>query len=395
MILQTESKNMMKEQDFETKQRLESLGLLSGEIAHDLNNMLTSILGNTELADYKTPDDSLAKEHLEEIRQATLYASELVKQILSYIASRENNIALLDLNAIMADLCPLLDAAIPKGVEIHHNKTPKLPLFKGNQAQIKQIVINLINNAVEAIGNDDGQIYISTSVDKLDKEDLTDIIEGHHHDSGEYISLRISDTGVGISHDLRSKIFNPLFTTKQKGHGLGLAAVLSIVHSHSGILQMQSTPEQGTTFRIHFPIAAHYHTESPDKDTLPEFRGSGTVLLIDDTVETLAVTHKLLEYLGFDVKTAHSGEQALTLLSKYKDDITVVLLDVCMPGMSGEETALQFRKAGAEIPIILTSGRLLDADVSAANGFLLKPFQLSELIAAFRKVFAKNPSSKN
>ena len=385
MDSQQESKNV--KTPFETSQRLESLGLLSSEIAHDLNGLLTSILGHVELAQTNLTQSAKSHENLEAIRRATLLAADLVKQILSIISKKGESFATHDLNQIISDMMPLLNLAIRADVDINLDLNGNSPYFEGNQAQIKQLVLNLVTNAAEAIGSKNGEISISTGIEHFDSDKIHDTVEGELVVHGTYLYLRVQDTGSGLPKELRSKIFTPLYSTKTTGHGLGLAAVLSIVRNHNGVIQLQSSTGQGTTFKILIPQAEKMPESSSSlEDKTLQWRGSGTVLLVDDMQATLEITKRLLEHIGFKVRTAADGIRALEIFEENKTEITFAMLDANMPRISGWQTLEKLRKLDANIPVLLMSGSRLGGEKQADAGFIQKPFQLIELIQAIQKI---------
>lgn len=238
-------------------QRLDSLGLLAGGIAHDFNNLLTAILGQTTLAMRKLPNDNEVQANLEKAKHAANQAAALCRQLLAYSGKGHLQIEAIDLNALLNENLELHRIAIPKNVEFAVNLDPNLPSFLGDPSQMQQVVLNLLLNAVDALGDQAGKIEIQTEARLVfAKDSLIWTHSGRSLDPGDYAALHVTDTGIGIAPDMLEKIFDPFFTTKEEGNGLGLAGVQGIVRGHNGSILVHSTQNRGTTFSIYFPAVA-------------------------------------------------------------------------------------------------------------------------------------------
>lgn len=369
-------------------QRLESLALMAGGIAHDFNNLLAVIRGNTNLLLLDLPPDSPLREEAGQIDMATRQATDLTRQFLTI--SGRSNIATqpLDLNRLLQDFLPLLQATATKLVAIDYRLTPNLPAIAADETQIRQIVLNLVLNGAEAINKSGGAIVLTTSLVQADRTYLDSSYLGNDQPEGSYVRLDVSDTGCGMEETTLAKIFDPFFTTKAEGHGLGLATVVGIVRGHNGALNVQSTPGQGTIFSLLFPCVEE-RTESPvlELPTHAEAKASGDVVLIVDDEESVRHTvGQMLQRLGYHTLLAADGLEGIALFQAHAEQVSCILLDVTMPQMSGLEALQAIRTIEADVPIILMSGYSKEAIIQhdeglAAVDFLAKPFSLTELEA--------------
>ena len=384
------------ERQIQQAQKLESLGVLAGGIAHDFNNLLTAILGNANLALSELSPVSPARENLQAIETTSRRAAELCKQMLAYSGKGRFVIGSLNLSEIVEEMTHLLEVSISKKAILKYNFADNLPLIKADPTQIRQIIMNLITNASEAIGNRSGIISISTSVMECDRAYLKGTYLGEELQEGLYVSLEVSDTGCGMDKDTVGRIFDPFFTTKFIGRGLGLAATLGTVRGHNGAIKVRSKKGRGTTFTLLFPVAAEPDEIAARQLSFEnEWQGIGTVLLIEDE-EAVRITAKLmLERAGFDVLTAADGREGSELFRDRADEIVCVLLDLTMPHKGGEETFRELRLVREDVPVILMSG-YSELEVTerfagmGLSGFIQKPYQYSELAAQLRKVLEGN-----
>ncbi len=263
-------------------QKLESLGILAGGIAHDFNNVLTGILGHADLAMMELPADSYARSLIAEVIKAARQAAALTKQMLAYSGKGRFVVKPLDLNAVMRDLGQLLRVTISKKCAVRYDLAPDLPAIDADDAQLRQVVMNLLINASEAIGDEGGLIQVTTGATTCDRAYLWETYLDHDLPEGLYVFVEVADTGCGMSEDTRKKIFDPFFTTKFTGRGLGLSAVLGIVRGHRGLLKVHSEPGRGTTFRVAFPASSRPAVSEASVRTDSTWRGSGKVLVVDD-----------------------------------------------------------------------------------------------------------------
>ena len=371
-------------------QKLESIGMLAGGIAHDFNNLLVGILGNTSLLLTELPPGSPLHQRAARIATAAERAAELTRQMLAYAGKGRFVVEPLDLNALIAEMPQLLSASISKNASLEQQLAPDLPAVEGDGTQLRQLIMNLIVNASEAIGDQPGTIRVSTSTRQVaaagDRADLP---------AGDYVVLEVADTGCGMDQATIERIFDPFFTTKFTGRGLGLAAVQGIVRSHRGTLDVASVYGQGTTFTVRLPCATMPADQAQPGDAgAPVVALEGDlVLVIDDEPEVRLVAEQMLMYAGFEVLLAGSGPAGIELFRRHAHALGCVLLDLTMPNMDGEETFRALRAIDLGIPIILMSGyseqevrKLFDGDGPA--GFMQKPFTFKALQAKVQRAVA-------
>jgi PAS domain S-box-containing protein len=373
-------------------QKLESLGVLAGGIAHDFNNILLAILGNLDLALAELPIVSPVRENLLEAEKASRRAADLCHQMLAYSGKGHFVIQALDLSELIEEMSHMLEVSISKKAVFRYDLAENLPLVEADATQIRQIVMNLVLNASEAIGEKSGLIRLATGAMECDRAYLAGTWLDENHPEGLYVHIEVSDTGSGMNEQTRAKIFDPFFTTKFTGRGLGLAAVLGIVRGHNGAIKVYSEPGRGTTFRVLFPSAKNAlgKGHSAERDA-KLWRGNGVILLVDDEETVRAVAKKMLERLGFSVSTASDGREALEIFRKDPDAFACVMLDLTMPHMDGEEAFRELRKIRQNVRVIMASGyseqeveqRFLGKGVAT---FMQKPYQLATLSSRLREV---------
>ena len=379
------------ERKFQDSQKMAGLGLLASGIAHDFNNLMTVVLGNAELAllECGGSDGSV----LDEIKRTSLRAAELANQMLVYTEKTSVMVNNINLSAVVKEMGALLDVSISKKVNIQYCLTDDLQPIRGDISQIRQVAMNLITNASEAIGDRTGVIAISIHEVKLKPGSVKDLFPPGYVAEGSYIQLEVSDTGDGMSEETRKKIFDPLFTTKVTGRGLGLASLLNAVQHHNGAVEVTSELGRGTVFRIYFPVeepvVEDVVSEEPDQDE--SWLGYGTVLIADDEQAIRDVTTALLERLGFRVITAADGIEMVDLFVENAEDISILLMDLNMPRLNGLEAALRIRHINPQVPLLFMSGypreQVMDRfERQPHTDFVEKPFQMSELVDAVRGV---------
>ena len=381
-------------------QKLESIGVLAGGIAHDFNNLLHVVLGNADIALSRLPRRAPAREPLEEVVRATLRAADLTRQLLAYSGKGAFVVRHLDLSKEVREMATLLRTAISKQAVLGWELAPELPSVEADATQIRQIVMNLITNASDALGESAGTITLRTGV--VRSETMNDDHFGpppHGEDRLEqapevYVYLEVGDTGSGMNPDTLARIFDPFFSTKFAGRGLGLAAVMGIVQAHHGLIRIRTEPGEGTSFRLLFPPSgkASPPTEVPAAGK-PEWRGSGTVLVVDDEEGVREVAERMLQEIGFHTIAAEDGRHALEVLERFGGEITAVLLDLSMPRMGGRETLVRIRALRPEIPVVMISGyteqvvaQQLDRSEHSMVGFLQKPFLAEDLSIAMGRL---------
>jgi PAS domain S-box-containing protein len=381
------------EEALQYTQKLESLGILAGGIAHDFNNLLVAMLGQASLAAAKLPPESPARPHLDKVVNAAEQASELTRQLLAYSGRGKFETRPIHLNTLIQESLHLFRVAVPKNVELRSELADSLPLIEGDVGQMQQVIMNLIINGAEAIGEEPGTVLVTTGAQVLSAADsrLWRYSSGLLS-PGLYVVLTVHDDGMGMDGDTLSKIFDPFFTTKFTGRGLGLAAVQGIVRSHKGGLRVQSEKGKGTSFSLFFPALA------PDEFSAPaeaEMRHAvdaleGYVLVIDDEALVRDAVTDILEIGGLQAITASDGAAGIALYQERQAEIRLVLLDLSMPGLSGEETLHRLQQINPNVPVLLSSGysetevadRFADLGVL---GFLQKPYNVDRLLEVLRR----------
>ncbi|MCP4658308.1 MAG: response regulator, partial [bacterium] len=383
---------------FETQlletQKLESLGMLAGGIAHQFNNLLVGILGNAGLALMELSQHSPVRELIEQIEKTGLRASDLSAQMLAFSGKGRFVVEPADLSAEVRGMAHLLAASISKKVGITYALAPDLPAIDADVPQIRQMVMNVIINASEAIGDAEGTITVTTGTMECDREYLSATHLDEDLPAGPYNYLEIADSGCGMDEETRAKLFEPFFSTKFTGRGLGLAAVLGIVRGHRGAIKVESEPFRGSKIRVLLPCSARApvtETAARVTSSAPEWRGSGTVLLVDDEEPVRLTARAILETLGFEVMTAADGRECVDAYERHGDEIRLVVLDHSMPRMAGVEVFRELRRLRSDVRVILCSGyseRDVTEDLAGEDldGFLHKPYQLDTLREKIREV---------
>jgi signal transduction histidine kinase/ActR/RegA family two-component response regulator len=369
-------------------QKLESLGILAGGIAHDFNNLLTGVIGNINLALDLEPPMSPQRRYLDDALHASDRAADLTRQLLAYSGKGRFSIQLLDLSAVVREISALIQSSIPKNVQVMLKLADGPTYVTADAAQLQQIVMNLIINGAEAIGREtDGLVVVETGLAEVDEDYLRTTLAADGAHPGEYVYLEVRDTGCGIDEATLSKIFDPFFTTKFMGRGLGLAAVLGIVRGHEGALKVESTPGRGASFRVLFP-ATHTaaHSGSHSKDSSRQ-----TILVVDDEEIVRKIAKHTLQNCGYRVLLAENGQVAMEVFAKEAAGISLVLLDLTMPVMNGEQTFHRLQRIRPDVKVILTSG-YGEADVmgrfagTAMAGFLQKPYTATHLSQIVKRI---------
>jgi signal transduction histidine kinase len=378
-------------------QRLESLGILAGGIAHDFNNLVMAIMGHARLALADLEEDEPAHECVADIESAAIHASELCRQLLAYSGRNRFVVEAIDLNRLVSEMTQLLEAAISKLAVLELEPAEDLPAVEGAATQIRQIVMNLIMNASDALGGKKGRITVRTGTVEADREVLDAAYLNEDLPPGRYVYVEVEDTGCGMDEATKKKLFDPFFTTKSSGRGLGMAAVQGILRSHKGALQLVTQPGRGTKFRILFPasdlplpVEAAAEAPAAGVPQAPKRRGgAATVLIVDDDITIRAVTTIALEGAGYLVIAAADGREGIEKYRRHKDEIAAVLLDLNMPELSGDEAFRELRELGAEVPVIISSGSAEEEVaelVPGLAGFVQKPYKAEALIAKMRQV---------
>jgi signal transduction histidine kinase/ActR/RegA family two-component response regulator len=373
-------------------QKLESLGVLAGGIAHDFNNLLTPILGYTSRVLAEEEPESLTHRNVKQIRRAALRAAELTTQLLTYAGGTSSVTTAIDLSALAREMASLLETATSRKAELSYALSENLPAIEADPVQIRQVLMNLVSNASDSIGDRPGAITVRTGVMEADRGYLSRTYLGTDAPAGSYVFLEVSDSGCGMSEEMQEKIFDPFFTTKRTGRGLGLAALLGIVRTHGGALRVESAPGVGSSFRVLLPSSGAAAQEDHESGAATDaWQASGTVLVVDDDDDVREVIRWMTESAGFSVITAVDGRQGVELFRERKDEIRAVLLDLTMPQMGGEEAFREIRRIRPDARIVLSSGysaksvarRLAGENFTA---FIQKPYEEDQLVQKLREV---------
>lgn len=388
---EAETRRLALEYQMLQAQKLESLGLLAGGIAHDFNNLLTGILGNTDMLLYELPDYLPVQQKLIDIRKAAKKASELTKQMLAYSGKSTFTTEIIDLNGLIDEMSSLFDISISKKVKIIYSLDYETPCISGDTTQISQILMNLVLNASEAIENN-GEVKISTYMKECNSAEINTFNLNNNITPGNYLVLEISDNGAGIPSDKIKQIFDPFYTTKFTGRGLGLAAVSGIIRSHNAGLQVISRINEGTKFRIFFQPSQQRASSQviEERKTIDLQKKHITVLVADDESYIRSLTSRMLKTAGFDVLLAENGIDAIRIFRQNIDKIGCIILDLTMPEMDGHEALIELRKISNKLPIIISSG-YSEVDITPQfegeniSGFLQKPYQFDELLLIIDK----------
>lgn len=381
------------ERKIQETQKLESLGVLAGGIAHDFNNILTAILGNASLAALELPAGAPVQTYLESIQLGSLRAAELCKQMLAYSGKGRFVVQKISVNVLVEETTHLLQLSITKQAVLRFNLQSALPLIEVDATQIRQVIMNLVINASEAIGAKSGVISISTGLTRVDRAYLGGTILAPELPPGTYVFIEVSDNGCGMSAETQAKIFDPFFTTKFTGRGLGLAAVLGIVRGHRGALKVYSEVGRGTTFKLLFPCAEGSAETNAIEHVDPVlWQGHGTALVVDDEETVRSMAALMLRKLGFNVALAADGREAVEIFSANPKTFTLVLMDLTMPHLDGKAAFASLRRVRGDVRVVLMSGFNEQEAVSQFTekglaGFLQKPFLFEALTATVRQAF--------
>lgn len=386
---QREEERLETERQFQQTQKLESLGVLAGGIAHDFNNLLMVIIGNCSLA-RMNPDQFETK--MIEIEKASERAAALCRQMLEYAGQTQIAKSNVNLEKLVIDMVDMLSSTGHKNILIKPVISPNIPVVYGDASQIRQIVMNLIINATEAIGDAQGEIDVMLTKATIIGEQIEYDHLGRVIPAGEYVCLEVTDTGCGMDNETKRKIFEPFFTTKFTGRGLGLSATLGIISGHGGSLQLFSQPGKGSTFIVYLPAQTSDSNKEDEQHVASvPWQGSGTILLVEDDDQVRLIAKTILEKSGFTVIEAVNGKEALELFQQNTDKICLVITDIGMPIMDGYELFFELKKKNPELPIIISSG-FGDTDITLRipsedmAGLISKPYNPTQLLELLKRV---------
>ncbi len=391
----SEGARLLLERQMQHAQKLESLGVLAGGIAHDFNNLLTAMLGQMNVAQSKLPKESPALPHLERLERIIHRAADLTRQMLAYSGKGRFVVRSYDLNHVAREVTHLLEVSISKKIALRFDLAKDLPQVEADAAQIQQVIMNLVTNASDAIGDQEGTIRLTTRSLHLDRAYLDQVFQGQDLRPGAYVSLEVSDTGCGMSSSVQSRIFEPFFTTKVTGRGLGLSATIGILKGHRAGMRIYSEPGRGTTFKLFFPTTEVKGEEQSAFPTTSARACQATVLLVDDEEMIREAATAVLESLGLTVVTACDGREAVAAVERPDLQIDLVLMDLTMPHMDGKEAFQIIRRLRPTLPVILSSGYNEQESIQSFSGrgldaFLQKPYTLRALEQTVFEVLARN-----
>ena len=395
---QAEAAQRENEQALQQAQKLESIGVLAGGIAHDFNNLLTGIMGNAGLARraINAGKTDQAAALLRDVLSASERAADLTRQLLAYAGKGRFVILPVDIAKLVSEVSTLIRASISKKITLVIDVPEDCPQVEADRAQLQQLVMNLVINGGEAIGDEPGTLTVRVRNEHFTERRARPRTEGFPITPGDYVRIDVTDTGEGMDEETRRRIFEPFFTTKFLGRGLGLSAALGIVRGHRGAISVRSEPGQGTTFTVLLPVqreARRAERVSGHTVVDRDVQGSGTILVADDEEGVRSLVASVLEEAGYTVELAQDGAQAVQQLQRLGESVRLVLLDLTMPILSGAETATEIRRLQPEIPIIAMSG-YGDIEVmqrfseSGVNDYLPKPFTPDQLATKVRDVLA-------
>ncbi len=388
-----ESRNQL-ERRVQEAQKLEGLGVLAGGIAHDFNNLLVGILGNSSLALSRLPPGSALVAPLEAIDRSAHRAADLTRQMLAYAGKGSFLIEPIGIVELVEEMVDLIDASLSKRANLTLELAPDLPAIEGDATQLRQLLMNLLTNASDALEDQPGAIYVS-AVATIVESDLPERL-GSEVRGRRCVLLEVRDTGVGMPEDVRRRMFDPFFTTKARGRGLGLAATLGIVQAHHAAVHVESAPGAGTRIRVWFPAALDRAVprRAPIAPVAAAVPASGLILVVDDEITVREFITAVLEGAGFQVLGAADGDEGVQIVSERAGELAAVVLDLTMPTMGGDEALRAMRAIRGDLPILLSSG-YSEADARVrfgalgAGGFLQKPYRAGALVAAVAAVASR------
>lgn len=375
----------------ERAQRMESLGVMAGGIAHDFNNILAAIMGNTELLGLTVRgNDKETDACLDNIEKGCGHAADLCRQMLAYAGRGQYLLEEVDLSSLFDGMEQLIRAAVPRSIHIEKSFPADLPSVYADRGQLEQVILNLMTNAAEAIGEGEGgHIDVSARLVQLSDEEIGALEHGDALQPGPYVEMSVADNGGGILPENMPRLFEPFFTTKFTGRGLGMSAILGILRAHHGAIRIQSRPGKGSVMQVLFPTLEFEPKTSMRRprsggQVSGEWQGSGTVLVVDDETELRDVACRMLEHMGFDTLAAGNGEEGLVMAKAHHDRLAAVLLDFTMPVMGGDQALAALRESCPDLPVLITSGYGESALRQVFAGkkpeaFVPKPFRFSEL----------------
>ncbi len=380
-------------------QRLESLGVLAGGVAHDFNNLLVGIMGNASLARERAGDEFGIQELLDKVLNAGRRATHLTQRMLAYAGRAVFDVQLMDLNSLVKEMADFAAAAIPRAVEVSIDTADGLPPIEADSSQIQQVVLNLVINAAEAIGESGGRVRVSTCVEQLDAATIAAEFAEQEIEPGAYVRLEVADDGCGMSPETLGRIFDPFFSTKFAGRGLGLSAIRGIVKAHNGGIGVDSVVGRGTAFRVYFPAVLAAAAAPVAPVTGAPLPRNATILVIDDEEDIRDVVDAVLGSRGVRVLAAEGGEEGIELFKRCAEQIDAVLLDLNMPGMSGQAVFAELVRVRPDVKVIVSTGYSEQEvtshfDHAQLAGFVHKPYTATALVEKIGAALAGNGGSR-
>ncbi len=394
-----EARRVELERELAEARKLEGLGVMAGGMAHEFNNLLTAILTNAELTRMDLPIGPM-RESVDEIVVATRRAAELARQMLAYAGRGKFVITATDLSELVRGIRPRLAATLPSQITLEMELQEGLPAFEADATLVQEAISKLIVNAAEAIDRDAGTITLRTGSRRCDLADLERLDEGVRVEAaqpGRYVFVEVVDTGGGMDSATRERLFEPFFSTKFPGRGLGMSAVLGVVRSHRGAIDVRSEVGRGTVARLLFPadVGKTQQPAKPTDESRPS-RGAGPILLVDDEEAILRTGKRLLDRIGFDVLCAPDGSTGLELFRENAGDLAAVMVDLTMPNMDGEAVVRAIRDTDERVPVFVCSGYGLEETSERfaglhVNAFIQKPYTTATLLMHLRPLLEQQP----
>jgi two-component system cell cycle sensor histidine kinase/response regulator CckA len=392
---QTEEERLKLEAQVQQAQKYESLNVMASSIAHHFNNLLMVVLGNLELALFNLSADSSICQNIAASEKAAKRAAELSNLMLTYVGQSEINMQVIDISEIVTEMMGMLELAHSQKTVLRFDPTNKPALFKGDISLVRQVVMNLVTNAAEAVGDTEGTIILSTGTMFCDHSSFQLPFQKEDLPEGHYVYFQVTDTGCGMNQETQDRIYDPFFSSKFRGRGLGMAIVLGIVRAHKGAIHLDSQPGKGTTIRVLFRSLESAETKkAPVEEEEYKWKGKGTVLMVDDEQKVLEVGKKMLERLGLKAITTTSALEVVEIFQKQSDHIDCVFIDLTMPQMNGVELFYKLKQIKADIPVIISSGYTEDQTMDRfksiqPEGFIHKPYRLRELAVQMEMIMGE------
>ncbi len=397
-VLENISERRLREQQIQRRQKMESLEILAGGVAHDFNNLLVGVMANADHLSRCLKSESEHVQTCQEILESSQRAADLCHQLLAYAGKAPREEQIVNLDELVAGTQQLLRMTLaPKATLVLHGNSA-LPAISADPAHLRQVLLSLVTNASDALVGAPGTVTITTGTELLKEPDFSKLLHQHGPVPGLYVYLEVSDTGAGLHEDAITRIFDPFYTTKHHGSGLGLAAVLGIVYAHRGLVSLKSRLGEGATFRVYFqpvphpaaPVAIPETKEVYSEGIAPGMR----VLVVDDEELVRNAARRILEHSGYEVITAVDGQEGVELFETHHATLNAVLLDLTMPRMNGETACIRMREINPGIPIILSSGYSESESSSPAifkevAAYIRKPYRLKQLLDILEKVTSK------